>query len=189
VLNLCLSMAHAKQATGPTDDVEVMFRHPGFLIRRAQQIAVSSFVKHYGYAGITSTQLGILKAVQRWPGIDQVGVGRVLGLDRTTAATSVATLAGEKLLDRRRDPADKRRRTLYITPAADRVIAKLGDTSESANEMLSVFSKEDARTFMRLLEHFVRSSNETMRIPMNMALAGRANGVLPAPAKRKRSRI
>ena len=170
-------MAHAKRAGGSADDVEVMFRHPGFLIRRAQQIAVSSFVKHYGYTGVTSTQLGILKAVQRWPGIDQVGVGRVLGLDRTTAATSVATLAGEKLLERRRDPADKRRRTLYITPAALRVITKLGDTSESANEMLSVFSRKDAETFMRLLEHFVRSSNETIRIPMNM----------PAAAKRMRT--
>ena len=98
-----------------------------------------------------------------------MGVGRVLGLDRTTATTSVTTLAGEKLLDRRSDPADGRRRTLFLTAKGEKLLVKLGDMHESKDGMLSVFSKEDARTFMRLLEHFVRSSNETIRIPMDVA--------------------
>ena len=150
---------------GP-EEIDVMFRHPGFLIRRAQQISVSSFVEHYGSYGVTPTQAAILKVVKRWPGIDQVGVGRVLGLDRTTATTSVTTLAGEKLLERRNDPADRRRRTLFITAKGERLVAKLGDTEKSARAMLSVFTEQDARTFMRLLEHFVVSSNDTIRIPM-----------------------
>ena len=150
-------------------DGEVMFRHPGFLLRRAQQIAVSSFFEHYGKYGITPTQSGILKAVQRWPGIDQVGVGRVLGLDRTTAATSVTTLAEEKLIDRRKDPKDGRRRTLFVTPKGGKLLAQLGDMSESRTAMLAVFSKDDARTFMRLLEHFVTASNDAIRVPMESA--------------------
>ena len=156
----------ASNAGPAPGEIDVMFRHPGFLIRRAQQISVSSFVEHYGSYGVTPTQAAILKVVKRWPGIDQVGVGRVLGLDRTTATTSVTTMAGEKMLERRNDPADRRRKALFITAKGERLVAKLGDTEKSARSMLSVFTEDDARTFMRLLEHFVISSNDTIRIPM-----------------------
>ncbi len=148
------------------EDIDVTFRNPGFLIRRAQQISVSSFMEHYGHLGVTPTQAAILKVVIRWPGIDQVGVGRVLGLDRTTATTSVTTLAGEKLLERRNDPSDRRRRALYITVKGERLVSKVGNAEKSARTMLSVFSEDDARTFMRLLEHFVVASNDTIRVPM-----------------------
>ncbi len=163
-------MASKKKVESNADpapaEIDVMFRHPGFLIRRAQQISISSFVQHYGSYGVTSTQAAILKVVKRWPGIDQVGVGRVLGLDRTTATTSVTTLAGDKMLERRNDPADRRRKALFITPKGDRLVVKLGNTEKSARSMLSVFTEHDAQTFMRLLEHFVIASNDTIRIPM-----------------------
>jgi DNA-binding MarR family transcriptional regulator len=182
-------MAKAQKDTAPAGspapaEVDVMFHHPGFLIRRAQQIAVSSFFEHYGVHGITPTQSAILKVVQRWPGIDQVSVGRVLGLDRTTAATSVATLAADKLLDRRWDPKDRRRRTLFVTPRGEKLIAKLGDMQLSAQAMLGVFSGDDARTFMRLLEHFVISSNDSIRIPMETSVPKAA-----APPKAARSKL
>jgi MarR family transcriptional regulator, lower aerobic nicotinate degradation pathway regulator len=151
-----------------TTDAEIrgMFTHPGFLIRRAQQIAVSSFYEHYGAHGVTPTQSVILKLVRSSPGLDQVGVGRVLGLDRTTATQSVTTLANAGLIERRNDPRDGRRKTLYITPKGKKLMDALGNTDASARSMLAVFSKDDAATFMRLLEHFVTSSNESIRIPM-----------------------
>ena len=164
-------------------DIERMFRHPGFLIRRAQQVAVSSFIDHYGHHGITPTQSALLKIVQHSPGVDQVGAGRMLGLDRTTAATSVATLAAEKLLERRNDPNDGRRRTLFITSKGEKLLAKIGDMRESGETMLSVFSADEARTFLRLLDHFVTSSNANVRIPMEPVPAGRRTRAVAARKK------
>ena len=91
-----------------TTDAEIrgMFSHLGFLIRRAQQIAVSSFYEHNGAHGVTPTQSVILKLVRSSPALDQVGVGRILGLDRTTATQSVTTLAKAGLIERRADPGD-----------------------------------------------------------------------------------
>jgi DNA-binding MarR family transcriptional regulator len=181
-------MTQRKKVSDPAQHVDVLFRHPGFLLRRAHQVAVSSFVKHYGDVGVTSTQLGILKVVQRWPGIDQVSVGRVLGLDRTTATTCVTTLGSEKMLERRRDPEDHRRRALFITPAGEKVIEKIGDTSASAEAMLAVFSDDEASTFMNLLEHFVRSHNDSIRIPMEAPVANStgARDVVPRGKYRRR---
>jgi DNA-binding MarR family transcriptional regulator len=171
-------MAKKDESAAPDDfttDAELagMFRHPGFLIRRAQQIAVSSFFEHYGKHGITPTQSVILKLVRLRPGLDQVGVGRILGLDRTTATTSVTTLATAGLLQRRDDPSDRRRKALYLTRKGEKLMAALGDTEASARSMLGVFSDADAKTFMRLLEHFVASSNDSIRIPMEVPPARR----------------
>ncbi len=175
-----------KTTTGDGDAaLAAMFRHPGFLIRRAQQIAVNSFLEHYGALGITPTQSTVLKLVRHRPGLDQVGVGRILGLDRTTSATVVNGLAANKLLLRRNDPADRRRKTLFITAAGNRLIEKVGDTDDSRQALLSVFTDEEAETFLALLEKFVDTFNSTTRIPMEAIPADPA----PVPARRKRATI
>jgi DNA-binding MarR family transcriptional regulator len=174
----------------PEEAYANMFRHPGFLIRRAHQITNHSFAEHYGPTGITPTQATILKVVLMQPGLDQVGVGRVLGLDRTTATTSVATLAKRKLLERRFDPSDRRRRTLYLTAKGEALLAELGDTSESREELLSVFSPRERAEFIRLLEHFVISFNSRISIPMELPadplpLRGKTKRAAPVTGHRR----
>jgi DNA-binding MarR family transcriptional regulator len=161
------SYTPVKEASQDDDAaLAAMFRHPGFLIRRAQQIAVNSFLENYGALGITPTQSTVLKLIRHRPGLDQVGVGRILGLDRTTSATVVNSLAANKLLVRRDDPADRRRKRLYIAPAGGRLLEKVGDTDESRSALLSVFTDEEAETFLALLEKFVGALNASTRIPM-----------------------
>ena len=66
---------------GPLDE---LYRRPGFLIRRANQIAVSLFLEETGALGITNSQYGILLVVKHHQGIDQISVAKLLGLDRST---------------------------------------------------------------------------------------------------------
>jgi len=176
------------RARSGDDELESMFHHPGFLIRRAQQIAVDSFLQHYGSFGVTPTQSLVLKLVRHRPGLDQVGVGRVLGLDRTTAATVVNGLAADKLIERRSDPDDRRRKVLFVTAAGTRLLERIRGTDESRDELLSVFEKDEAATFLALLEKFVTAFNSRTRIPMEgLADAPPATSTRIPPPKKKRA--
>ena len=44
------------QRSAPEEALGELYRRPGFLIRRAQQIAVSLFLEESGALGITNTQ-------------------------------------------------------------------------------------------------------------------------------------
>ena len=62
-------------APSPKKPLEELYQRPGFLIRRAQQIAVSLFLEETGELGITNTQYGILMVLKDRPGIDQACAG------------------------------------------------------------------------------------------------------------------
>ena len=61
-------------APSPKKPLEELYQRPGFLIRRAQQIAVSLFLEETGELGITNTQYGILMVLKEQPGIDQISL-------------------------------------------------------------------------------------------------------------------
>jgi DNA-binding MarR family transcriptional regulator len=140
-------------------------RHPGLLLRRAHQIAVSNFYDTHGECGVTPTQSAVLDMISMQPGLDQITVGRILGLDRATSATVIRKLAAQKLIRRDDDVRDQRRRTLFITPAGRRVLARV-DIEKSRSILLSPFDADEAATFQRLLEKFVDSFNDRVRVPM-----------------------
>ena len=62
------------------------------MIRRAHQIAVSLFLEETGELGITNRQYGILLVLKHQPGIDQITVAKLLGLDRSTTGMVLAKL-------------------------------------------------------------------------------------------------
>src|SRR6202035_6042035 len=80
--------------------IKDLYRRPGFMIRRAHQIAVSLFLEETGELGITNRQYGILIALKHRPGIDQISVARLLGLDRSTTGMVIKTLEKAGLVGR-----------------------------------------------------------------------------------------
>ena len=111
-----------KQHFGLTE----LYRRPGFLIRRAQQIAVSLFLEETGALGITNTQYGILLVLKHRPGIDQISVAKLLGLDRSTTGMVLGKLEKAGLIGRCVGE-DRRKRNLALTPAGERMLARLGE--------------------------------------------------------------
>jgi hypothetical protein len=68
----------------PRNPLDALYRRPGFMLRRAHQIAVSLFLEETGELNITTTQFGILHLLKHSPGLDQITVAKLLGLDRST---------------------------------------------------------------------------------------------------------
>src|SRR6185436_20804908 len=102
--------------------LDQLYRRPGFMIRRAHQIAVSMFLEETGALGITNRQYGIMLVLKHRPGIDQITVAKLLGLDRSTTGMVLGTLEKAGLIGRSVGKTDRRKRSLALTPEGDRML-------------------------------------------------------------------
>src|SRR4051795_3874612 len=164
----------------PKHPLDKLYRRPGFMIRRAHQIAVSLFLEETGALGITNRQYGIMLVLKAEPGIDQITVAKLLGLDRSTTGMVLTKLEDAGLVGRIVG-ADRRKRSLKLTPAGVRMLERLAEPARRAQErVLSAFSPRERETFLDLLEKFARAFNETTRVPQVMQ-----GPAAPKPARRR----
>ena len=132
-------------AEAPLDQ---LYRRPGFMIRRAHQIAVSLFLEETGALGITNRQYGIMARAQ------SIGITRHRSDHRRQAAGARplhhrhgAGKAGGRGPDRPRSRrSDRRKRSLELTPAGERMLTRLAEPARRAQErVLSAFSPRSGR--------------------------------------------
>ena len=153
--------------------LDKLYRRPGFMIRRAHQIAVSLFLEETGALGITNRQYGIMLVLKAEPGIDQITVAKLLGLDRSTTGMVLTKLEDAGLVGRVVGAHDRRKRSLKLTPAGDRMLKRLAEPARRAQErVLSAFSPRERETFLDLLDKFARAFNDTTRVPQVVNDAG-----------------
>jgi len=151
----------------PKTTLDDLYRRPGFMIRRAHQIAVSLFLEETGALGITNRQYGILLALGHRPGIDQISVARLLGLDRSTTGMVIKTLETAGLIARTVGPRDRRRSSLALTRAGERMLDRLAEPARRAKtHVLSCFTPAERAQFLALLEKFIAKHNDTTRVPL-----------------------
>ncbi len=159
-----MAIDEGSRAEGTLDE---LYRRPGFLIRRAQQIAVSLFLEESGALGITNTQYGILVVLRYRPGTDQISLAKLLGLDRSTTGMVVDKLESTGLVKRRVASNDRRKRELVLTRAGERMLDELTQPARRAQaRVLSAFTAEERIAFLDLLEKFVGTFNGTTRVPL-----------------------
>src|SRR5262249_23715124 len=148
--------------------LEDLYRRPGFMIRRAHQIAVSLFLDETGELGITNRQYGILFALKHQPGIDQISVARLLGLDRSTTGMVIKKLEQAGLVGRRVGARDRRRSSLELTRAGERMLEPLSEPAQRAQaRVLSAFTPAERAQFLALLDKFIRRFNDSTRVPLD----------------------
>jgi len=155
------------EGSHPESTLDELYRRPGFLIRRAQQIAVSLFLEESGTLGITNSQYGILMVLRHQPGTDQISLAKLLGLDRSTTGMVVDKLESTGLVKRRVASGDRRRRELVLTRAGERMLTELAEPARRAQaRLLAPFTPEERTTFLELLEKFVGTFNRSTRVPL-----------------------
>jgi DNA-binding MarR family transcriptional regulator len=155
-----------RDMTLPKAPLDELYRRPGFMIRRAHQISVSLFLEETGELGITNRQYGILLVLKQHPGIDQITVAKLLGLDRSTTGMVLTKLEQAGLVGRVVGAKDRRKRSLALTPAGERMLKRLAEPARRAQQrVLSAFTPQEAKTFLDLLDKFARAFNETTRVP------------------------
>lgn len=129
---------------------------PGFLLKRAQQVAVAIFLEECGEFGLTSSQYGALCALAEYPGLDQIALGTLAGLDRSTVSLVIRLLNERNLVERYADQRDGRRKRIRLTPAGRRLLRQVAPATRRVSErMLSALPKAERWRFLRLLERFL----------------------------------
>jgi DNA-binding MarR family transcriptional regulator len=173
-----------RETSLPDKALTELYRRPGFMIRRAHQIAVSLFLEETGALGITTTQYGILFVLKQRPGIDQISVAKLIGLDRSTTGMVVNKLEQAGLVRRHVAAPDRRRRSLHLTRAGERMLARLTRPAERARaRVLSPLAPREQALFLDMLEKLTGSFNGSTRVPLEAhRVGGRDEIALKAPA-------
>lgn len=152
----------------PNHGVDALYKRPGFLLRRAHQISVSLFMEEAGkHDATTTTQYGILVILRSCEGLDQIGLSKKVGLDRSTTGLVIKKLEGEGLIVRVDDPQDRRRKIIVLTARGERKLERLKEPAARAQEVaLAAFEPDEARQFLQLLDKFVQRFNGVTRAPI-----------------------
>jgi DNA-binding MarR family transcriptional regulator len=132
--------------------VDDLYRRPGFLIRRAHQISVALFLEETASLGITTTQYGAMVILRARRNLDQVGLAKLVGIDRSTTALVVGKLEVMGYVIRDDDPADRRRKMLVLTKAGHDALDRIAAPAKRARKRaLNAFTQQQAKTFLDLL--------------------------------------
>ena len=143
-----------------------LYKHPGHLLRRAQQISVSIFYDEMG-SELTPVQYAILSRLAEHPGIDQVSLAGLAAIDTSTGATVCARLEEKGLLERKVIPHNRRQRALTITAEGARLLDALVPGAQRLRQrLLEPLNLEEQAQFMALLAKLVNENNDQSRAPL-----------------------
>jgi MarR family transcriptional regulator, temperature-dependent positive regulator of motility len=142
-------------ATAPAAAAGIALQaEPGHLIRRAHQLAVSTFHETHGRQ-ITPVQYALLRALQETPGIDQVTLAQRVALDTSTTADIAARLEAKGWIVRQLLP--RRQRSLSLTAQGQQVLAEmLPRVAPMYHQLLQGLEPAEQAEFLRLLRKFVQ---------------------------------
>lgn len=147
--------------------------HPGYFIRRLQQIAVAVFMEETQEFGVTPVQYGALSAVLRQPGVDQRTLARLIGFDTSTIGSVIDRLQARGFMVRSSHPTDRRVRLLSVTQEGRALLmAAEPGVLRAQQRMLEPLPDDRRALFMEMMAVLVHQNDELARAPS--ALAARA---------------
>lgn len=142
---------------------------PGHLLRRFQQIAVSMFLKECRDLDLTPLQFATLAALSDTPPIDQVTLGGMVALDRTTIGVVVRKLEGRGLVTRVVSSRDRRARMIAISLAGEALLTKVMPQVRAVQDrLLAPLAEDERHQLIGLMQKVVEAHNEESRAPLRV---------------------
>lgn len=143
----------------------------GFLLADNSRLSRWAFDRQVREIGVTGPQARLLLLLNRFPGKNQSFYAERLEVEPITLCRMVDRLEEARLVERRRDPADRRAWRLHLTDKSKRTMEQLQHRVDFlVEDMLEGLSGSEREELERLLNRI--SSNLAAR--RNMARA--ANG-------------
>jgi len=134
----------------PERDVATLTHRLAQLTRRAMAERMAQ-EKWAIEAGFRPGCIGVLDTVAQLEPVSQREVSSVLLLDPSDLVTLVDILERAGLLERRRDPADRRRYALEVTARGQLAVARLRQIAREANEEVLAPLDDDERSELEKL--------------------------------------
>jgi DNA-binding MarR family transcriptional regulator len=155
-----------QESTGRPDDMHDLSNRPGFLLRKAHQVAVAIFSEEVGPLALTHPQHNVLSALMANPGCHQTEIGRIVGYDRATVGSVLAGLEARQLVERRDSDKDKRSKTLTLTRTGKKLLNESNEAMDRINlRILEPLAVHERPLFIALLARIAFSRQPFKRAP------------------------
>jgi DNA-binding MarR family transcriptional regulator len=123
-----------------------------FLLKRLGFAAKDRSMKAYEQTGLHPYHYAIMLVLEEGSSDTQGSIADALGYDRGQLVGLLDELEEQKLVERRRDPADRRRHLVRLTPEGTRALGRLRAlTREVEDQFLDSLSEEERADLHRLL--------------------------------------
>ena len=127
--------------------------HIGYLLADNSRLARWAFDQQVREIGVTGPQARLLLNLSRRPGENQGFYAEQLEVEPITLCRMVDRLEEAGMVERRRDPADRRAWQLHLTPKSEKLVAKLQQSVDSlVDDMLCGLTLQEREEFARLLK-------------------------------------
>ncbi|MGZ3171779.1 MAG: MarR family winged helix-turn-helix transcriptional regulator [Croceibacterium sp.] len=127
--------------------------HIGYLLADNSRLARWAFDRQVREVGVTGPQARLLLNLHRRPGENQGFYAEQLEVEPITLCRMVDRLEEAGMVERRRDPADRRAWQLHLTAKSQKLVAKLQQSVDSlVDDMLCGLTSEERAEFARLLK-------------------------------------
>jgi DNA-binding MarR family transcriptional regulator len=151
--------------------MEDVYEKPGYLMRRAQQIAVAIFMEECASFEITPVQYASLVTIREHPGVDATRLSALIAFDRSTLGDVLERLEAKGWIERSGSQEDKRIKILRLSREGARMLRQVEPAVVRTQErILAPLRPEDRRRFMALLTQLVDCNNEASRAPLRAVL-------------------
>jgi DNA-binding MarR family transcriptional regulator len=132
----------------------------GHVARIARRLLVEALAKH----DLRLPHFAVLTALSDFGPLAQHELADRLGLNRSHLVGYLDDIEQRGLVHRERDPQDRRRQRVALTPPGRTLLRRLQDIAHrSEAECLQVLSEPERRTLTELLGRVVRADDEARR--------------------------
>ncbi len=136
-------------------------RNTGFLMSKVSQLAREGFERALEPMGLKARHYGVLTALASEGPHAQRDLGEKLAIDRTTMVGLVDELEGLGLVERRRDPKDRRRYDLVLTDDGKRTTSEAEAVAARVQDSVLAPLDDAQRHLMHeMLASLLRNLNE-----------------------------
>lgn len=127
-------------------------RNTGFLISWMGLIASKHFGERLASIGLTTRMWGVLNVLDAEGPISQGAACAALNMDPSSMVATIDQLESQGLVERRRDPNDRRAYALHITKRGNETIARARELQrEAQKELLAPLSEQEGAQLRELL--------------------------------------
>lgn len=108
--------------------------------------------------GVTRSQWSMIVVVARHPGATQRSIAEALEMSEASAGRLIDRLCADGLLERQERFDDRRARAVYLTKAAEPLIAKLGEIARGGEEnIFKGFAPEELEQLQAYLDRIYKN--------------------------------
>jgi DNA-binding MarR family transcriptional regulator len=164
---------------GPPSDFplhKALSRHTGFLISRLGWFAQKRFAERIAKVGLTPRAWGALNVLEQEGVITQHALCRSMGMDPSSMVAIIDELEAQELVERKRNPQDRRAHALHITDKGRSTLTNARNLAMQAqNELLGPLNREEREQLHSLLLRLVINAQQVRKTELG-AVERRGSG-------------